>query len=145
MAQDEETLRKLVLELRYFEGTAEVIQTRIGYINAAITELQVSNETISGLKSEEKGAQILVPIGGGSYIMTRIEDTSKIIVGIGSNVSTEKDTASAQEDIGTRILELEKIGASLQKQLDEVATQINKTQNQIQDFTRRQSEGRANV
>jgi prefoldin alpha subunit len=145
MPQDEETLRRLVLELQILEGTADTLQTRLNFVNAAITELQMANETIEGLKKEEVGTLILVPIGGGSYAKARIDDTKNLIVGIGADVSTEKDVNSAQEDVGTRILELEKARTALQKQLNEVAIQGGRLQNQIRAMTEQQSEGKENV
>lgn len=145
MSQDEETLRRLVLELQILEGTADTLQTRLNFVNAAITELQMANETIEGLKEEEVGTLILVPIGGGSYAKARIDDTKNLIVGIGADVSTEKDVNSAQEDVGTRILELEKARIAIQKQLNEVAIQGGRLQNQIRAMTEQQSEGKENV
>lgn len=145
MSQDEETLRRLVLELQILEGTADTLQTRLNFVNAAITELQMANETIEGLKEEEVGTLILVPIGGGSYAKARIDDTKNLIVGIGADVSTEKDVNSAQEDVGTRILELEKARTAVQKQLNEVAIQGGRLQNQIRAMTEQQSEGKENV
>ena len=145
MPQDEETLRRLVLELQILEGTADTLQTRLNFVNAAITELQMANETIEGLKKEEVGTLILVPIGGGSYAKARIDDTKNLIVGIGADVSTEKDVNSAQEDVGTRILELEKARTAVQKQLNEVAIQGGRLQNQIRAMTEQQSEGKENV
>jgi len=145
MSQDEETLRRLVLELQILEGTADTLQTRLNFVNAAITELQMANETIEGLKNEEVGTLILVPIGGGSYAKARIDDTKNLIVGIGADVSTEKDVNSAQEDVGTRILELEKARTAVQKQLNEVVIQGGRLQNQIRAMTEQQSEGKENV
>ena len=145
MSQDEEALRRLVLELQILEGTADTLQTRLNFVNAAITELQMANETIEGLKKEEVGALILMPIGGGSYVKARIDDTKNLIVGIGADVSTEKDANSAQEDVGTRILELEKARTAVQKQLNDVATQMGRLQNQIRVMTEQQSEGKENV
>jgi prefoldin alpha subunit len=145
MSQDDEKLRRMVFELRVLEETVHTFQTRISFINAAIRELQIANETINGIKNEEKGSHILVPIGGGSYINAQIIDTNNLIVGIGANVSTVKNIASAQGDIGTRILELEKTRNAIQKQLEDVNAQIRRTQNQLRITARQQNEGKLNV
>ncbi|UCH02232.1 MAG: prefoldin subunit alpha [Candidatus Bathyarchaeota archaeon] len=145
MSQDDEKLRRMVFELRVLEETVNTLQTRIGFINAAIRELQIANETINGIKNEDKGSHILVPIGGGSYINAQITDTKNLLVGIGANVSTVKNIASAQEDIGTRILELEKTKNAVQKQLEDVNVQIRRTQNQLRIMARQQNEGNMNV
>ena len=142
MSQNEELLRRLVLELQILEGTANMLQTRISYINAAMTEMQIASETLNGLKGEQAGVEVLVPIGGGSYVKAKLEDTSRVVVGIGATVSTERDASSAQEEIGARLLELEKARSAAQKQLEDVAAQINRTQNQVKAMTGQQSEGK---
>ncbi len=145
MSQSEETLRRLVLELQMLEGTADTLQTRLNFVSAAITELQMANETIEGLKKEEVGAPILMPIGGGSYLKARLDDTKNLIVGIGADVSTEKDVDSAQQDVGTRILEFEKARTAIQQQLSEVSLQMTRLQNQIRAMSEQQSEGKDDV
>ena len=75
----------------------------------------------------------------------RIEDTKNLIVSIGADVSTEKSVNSAQEDVETRILELDKVRTSVQKQINEVSTRISGLQNQIKTMTTEKREGRDNV
>lgn len=145
MSEDEETIRRLVMELQILQGTGESIQTRIGLTNAAIKELQIATYTIEGLKNERKGSSLLVPIGGGSYVKAKVEDSERLIVGIGANIATEKSIDDGQKGFQTRVLQLEKVGNSLQQQLEEIVTRITKTRNQLQILSERSREGKRNV
>jgi len=145
MSEDEETIRRLVVELQILQGTAESLQSRIGLTNAAINELQIATDTIEGLKKEREGSSLLVPIGGGSYVKAKVEDSERLIVGIGANVATEKSVDEAQEGFQTRRLRLEEVGNTVQQQLEEIVTGITKTRNQLQTLSERSREGTRNV
>ena len=41
--------------------------------NSAINEIRVSSMTLDGLEKEKKGAQLFVPVGGGSYVKAKLE------------------------------------------------------------------------
>ena len=49
MSSEEETFRRLVVELRILEGTADALQSRINLVNAALTELTIAGMTLEGL------------------------------------------------------------------------------------------------
>ncbi len=51
-ADDE--LRRLSVEMRYLEQTAEALQQRIGMVNAAITDLTYANATLDGIEKRER-------------------------------------------------------------------------------------------
>ncbi|MEM3609085.1 MAG: prefoldin subunit alpha, partial [Candidatus Bathyarchaeia archaeon] len=87
---EEEELRRLSVELRFLEQTAEAIQSRINMVNAAITDLTYASMTLEGLEKEKENSEILVPIGGNSYIKAKLENPDKIIVGMGAGISVEK-------------------------------------------------------
>jgi prefoldin alpha subunit len=121
----EEELRKLSVEMRYLEQTAETLQQRISMVNAAITDLTYANMTLDGIEKEKENAELLVPIGGNSYVKAKITDTNKIIVGIGAGVSVEKTLQEAKIALKERLDELEKTMNSAQQQFSQVAERIN--------------------
>jgi prefoldin alpha subunit len=145
MAVNEDVLRRLVMDLQILQETADTIQSRIGLTNAAINELQIAYNTLEGIKKEKNGSSLLMPIGGGSYIKSKLEDSKKLIVGIGANVAVEKSIGEAQEAYQTRLLRLEKARDSLQNQLEEIVTKITNTRTQFQTLSEQLQEGKRNV
>jgi prefoldin alpha subunit len=124
-AKTEEELRRLSVEMRYLEQTADTLQQRIGMVNAALTDLTYANLTLDGLEKEKENAELLVPIGGNSYVKAKISDTNKVIVGVGAGVSVEKTLQEAKTMLKERLDELEKTMNSAQQQFGQVAERIN--------------------
>ena len=123
-SKNEEELRRLGVELRFFEQTAEAIQSRISMVNAIITDLTMASMALEGLEKEKENSELLVPIGGSSYIKTRLENPDRIIVGMGAGVSVEKTLQEAKEIVKKRLESLEKTRISLQQQFAQVAEKI---------------------
>ena len=132
--QAEEELRRLSVEMRYLEQTADVLQQRIGMVNAAITDLTYANMTLDGLEKEKENAELLVPIGGSSYVKVKLADTNKVIVGMGAGVSIEKTLAEAKATLKERLDELEKTMNSAQQQFTQVAERINAGRGRLENL-----------
>jgi len=124
-SKTEETLRKLSVEMRFLEQTAEAIQSRINMINAVITDLTYANMTLEGLEREKENSELMVPIGGNSYIKARLANPNQVIVGMGAGISVEKTLQEAKDIIKNRLENLEKSKANLQQQLAQVAEKMN--------------------
>ena len=140
----EEEFRKLTVELRLLEQTAEALQSRISMVNAVITDLTYANRTLEGLE-KEKNPELFVPIGGSSYINAKLEDRDKVIVGMGAGVSVEKTWREAKEIIQKRLEDLEKTRASLQRQFAGVAGKVDEDRNMLEalatELRKRQASG----
>ena len=121
----EEELRRLSVEMRYFEQTAEAIQSRINMVNAVIADLTYANMALEGLEEEKENSELLVPIGSNSYIKAKLENPDKVIVGVGAGVSVEKTLQEAKGIVKNRQENLEKTRVSLQQQLAQVAEKIS--------------------
>jgi prefoldin alpha subunit len=124
-SSQEEELRRLSVEMRYLEQTAETLQQRISMINAALTDLTYANATLEGIEQEKENAEMLVPIGGSSYVQVKLANPDKVIVGLGAGVSVEKSLTDAKATIKERLDELEKTLQSAQTQFTQVAERIN--------------------
>jgi prefoldin alpha subunit len=111
--------------MRYLEQTAEALQQRISMVNAAITDLTYANATLDGIEKEKENAEMLVPIGGSSYVKVKLADSNKIIVGMGAGVSVEKTLTEAKVTLKERLDDLEKTMNSAQQQFSQIAERIN--------------------
>jgi prefoldin alpha subunit len=131
-SKSEEEFRKLTVELRFLEQTAETIQSRLNMINAVITDLTYSSMTLEDLGKEKEDAELLVPIGGSSYVKARLGNTDKLIVGIGAGVSVEKALPEAKEVVKKRLEDLDKARMSLQQQFSQVVDKINEDRAKIE-------------
>ncbi|MCW3984332.1 MAG: prefoldin subunit alpha [Candidatus Bathyarchaeota archaeon] len=133
-APAEEELRRLSVEMRYLEQTAEVLQQRINMVNTAIADLTYANATLDGIEKEKENTEMLVPIGGSSYVKVKLADPNKVIVGLGAGVSIEKTLAEAKATLKERLDELEKTMTSAQQQFSQVAERINSGRGRLESL-----------
>jgi len=134
-SKTEEELRKLSVELRFLEQTAEALQSRVNMVNAVITDLTYANMSLEGLEKEKENSELYVPIGGSSYIKAKLESRDKVIVGMGAGVSVEKTLQEAKEIIKKRLEGLEKTRDSLHQQFAQVAGRINEDRDRLEELT----------
>jgi prefoldin alpha subunit len=122
--EQEKQLRRLVTEIRMMEGTVQVLEQRLQLLNASAAELRLAQGSLGELKGVEPQNPLLVPVGGGVFMNAQLGDISKVIVGIGADVSVEMGYDKAVEDIGGRLQETEKAQASVQEQLGQIYAQL---------------------
>lgn len=130
-SEKEEQLRRLIVELRLMQGSAETLQQRLDLLRTAIRDLWVAESSLRAMKEMEEGTPILVPTGGGTFINARLENLSRVIVGVGADVSVEMDLDGALEDVSARLAEMEKAGQSVQQQLEQILVQMQVHQDGI--------------
>jgi prefoldin alpha subunit len=141
-SRDEEELRRLSVEMRYLEQTAETLQQRMSMINAALTDLTYANATLDGIETEKENAELLVPIGGSSYMKVKLASPDKVIVGLGAGISVEKTLTEAKTTLKERLEDLEKTMNSVQQQFSQVAERINSGRNRLESLLATVREGK---
>jgi prefoldin alpha subunit len=142
ISKEEEELRKLSVEMRFFEQTAETLQQRISMMNAAMTDLTYASMTLEGIEKENEDAELLVPIGGSSYVKAKLANPDKVVVGLGSGVSVEKTLQEAKAIVKERLDELQKTMVSAQQQFAQVADRINADRDRLESLLAKVREGK---
>ncbi len=133
-ANAEEELRRLSVEMRYLEQTADALQQRIGMVNAALTDINYANMTLEGIEKEKENSEMLIPIGGSSYVKVKLADSNKVIIGLGAGVSVEKTLEEAKVTLKERLDELEKTMHAAQQQFSQVAERINSGRGRLENM-----------
>ena len=134
---EEELVRQLATEIRILEGSIGTLQSRLDIVRAAISEVTLAHNTLDGLKSMQDGDSTLVPVGGGSYVMMKLTDSKKLIMGIGAGVAMEKNVDSSVEELKGRLQELDKARTAIQQQLEQTATRYQQDRDALEELLRR--------
>lgn len=142
VSKEEEELRKLSIELRFLEQTAETLQQRISMLNAAMTDLTYASTALENIGKEKENAELLIPIGGSSYIQTKLASSDKVIVGMGAGVSIEKTLPEAKSILKERLEEMAKNMRSAQQQFAQIAERINVGRNRLETLITAAREGK---
>jgi len=141
-SKSEEEFRKLNVELRLLEQTAEALQSRANMINSALADLAYAQMTLEGLEREDEKSELLVPIGGTSYVRAKLDNPDRVIVGMGAGVSVEKTRQEAKEIIKKRQQDLDKARTSVQQQFAQVAERISQDRERIEALVAAAREGK---
>lgn len=141
-SKSEEEFRKLTVELRFLEQTAEAIQSRLNMINAVTTDLTYASMALEELGKEKENAELLVPVGGSSYVKARLGNADKLIMGIGAGVSVEKTLPEAKDIVKKRLEDLAKAKLSLQQQFGQVVDKINEDRAKLEKQVAEMQEGK---
>jgi prefoldin alpha subunit len=126
--EKEKQLRRLVTEMRMMEGSVDVLNQRLQLLSSSISELRLAQGSLRDLKGIESGNPLLVPVGGGVFMDAQLGDISKVVVGVGANVSVEMEYEKAIEDIGERLQEMEQAQGAVQQQLGQILAQLESHQ-----------------
>ena len=136
MTKDEELSKYMTLIEQYKEQMSS-LETQSSYMQAAIADYTKAKMTIEQLSKTSKGEEILLPIGGSTYIKASTIDSSQVLFDIGAGVVTEKSTEDTIKNIDKRIEDLEKTHERLveiMQNLQNEATEISqKAQNLISE------------
>ncbi len=107
MSKDEELTKCLTLIEQYKEQINSM-EMQSSYLQAIINEYNKVKLTLEQIIKIDKGSEVLLPLGGSTYIEANVNNPSKVLFDIGAGVVTEKTSIDAISKIDERIQELQK-------------------------------------
>jgi len=127
MTKDEELSRYMILIENYKEQLNS-LDMQYSYLQAAIADYNKAKVTLEQLSKTDDGTEVLLPIGGSTFVSATAKSTSKVLFDIGGGVVTEKTSEDAIKKIDKRIESLQQTQeklSSMAQQLQAEATQIS--------------------
>ncbi len=118
---DRQKLEQMVNEINMYQGQLDILNQQIETVKASLSELTSAEETLNSIEGKE-GTETFVPIGAGSFIITELKNTDKVIMGLGAGAAAKKSVEEAKETISSQKKELEelmnKMSGDIQKLTD---------------------------
>jgi prefoldin alpha subunit len=137
----DEEMRQLLVEIRLLEGSARVLSSRLDIVTGALAETQTAKQTLEGTKGSGKGSQMLIPIGSGSFVKAKLEDTERIIIGVGAGVCLEKTIDESIKDLNLRAGDLDKARINVTQQLNQIINTTEDYRAHLEELARKKGGG----
>src|SRR3989338_5230553 len=103
----------------------ENIDARIRSVQNALFEINAAISALKEFKELKSETEILVPIGSGTHISTKISPAQKIKMGLAGNVVLDVSAEKAIADLGKRKEDTEKYLIALRNDAANIASNIS--------------------
>ena len=85
MAEREDEVQSLLLEAEETRARLEMVTRQVELLTALRDDKRRAHETLEGVKTAKVGAEILVPVGGNTFVTATVKDTAAVLKGVGAS------------------------------------------------------------
>jgi len=131
MTNEEELSRYMVL-IEQCKEQINSLEQQSSYIQAAILDYNKAKITLENIHSSKNDSDILVPIGGNTFIHAKTTDISKVLFNVGAGIITEKKPTDVIKKIDEKIEELQKSQERVVALIQNIENQANEASEKAQ-------------
>jgi prefoldin alpha subunit len=128
----QQQLQDMAARHQQYQYQGEAIAQQLNMVKLTIKDVETALTTITSLKDETAGKDILVPIGFSSFVNATLTSPDKVVIGIGAGVSVEKKTDDAKAFLEKRKDELNKYYEQLNNALGKLAGEMQNIEKVLQ-------------
>ncbi len=144
-SNSDEDVRELLAEIRLLEGSARILQSRIDVLSAALSETLTAIQTLEGAKGKPEGTDLLLPIGSGSFIKSKISSPDVIMISVGAGVIVEKTVDDSIKDLRLRSSDLERARVNVTQQLVQIIGQAEDYRVRLNELVQKRGGGAVEI
>lgn len=130
----EEEVSKYMMLIEQYKEQLNSLETQFSYLQAAIDDYTKARMTLEQLSKTDEGTDILLPIGGSTFIDATTKNPSKVLFDIGSGVVIEKTSDDAIKKIDKRVEKLQQTQEKLSSMAQQLQTEASEASNKAQEL-----------
>lgn len=128
MNVEDNELRQAIALMENYKERVEALSRQVQVLRVSLDEVNMAAEALKAFRDAKEGDEILVPVGASTFIPVKVTANRSAVVGIGSNISVEKDVADSVEY-------MEANGAEISEALKKSVDALNEVQTALSSIT----------
>jgi len=128
---DQRELMTLQHYMKEYGQQAEIFVGQMEMLENGRMEALAAIETLEAMLSADNGV-VLLQIGGGASVRSKVLDPDKILLSIGAEVVVERSNKEAIEFLKERIMEMEASQKKVAETLDRLRSQMNEINKRLE-------------
>jgi len=128
---EKEDFEKNMMQLNAFGSKLQEIEQQLQIISKHISELQLTSLALEELGETKENTEMLAPIGQNIFVKSKIQETKKVMVDLGSKVFAEKTLEEAKIILDNKIEEFSQIKDQISEQAQAILNAIDQIENKV--------------
>jgi prefoldin alpha subunit len=135
----EEDITKNLTMIEYYKQQLESIDAQLQYLSTVLAEYQRAKVTVEQLHAADSNTDVLIPLGGGTFVNGSVKDTSNVLIGVGACLVVEKSVDDALKKLDERIKKIQdnqekivSIGQRIQSDAEDLSQKTQKMMEEAQ-------------
>ncbi len=128
----EEQVREDLMRLDLYRNQLSQMLQQHQMIQASRADHLRARESLEGLERTGPSPELLVPVGGDTFLRGTPKESERVLVGIGSGVVVELDRPRASEILAERLGRLDQAGQELETQMRALEERITALSNRLE-------------
>lgn len=128
MNVDDTELRQAIALMESYKQRVEALTQQVQVLRVSLDEVNMAATALKSFQDAKEGDEILVPVGASTYIPVKVTGNRNAIVGIGSNISVEKNVSDSIDYMNAN-------GAEISEALKKSVDALNEVQNALANVT----------
>lgn len=128
-------LQQKVMLYQFLKSKAELLYAQLQDAGNKILELGVAINAIDETKKLKSGEDILVPMGAGCFMHAKTDKVGEILVSLGSDVISKKNSDDVKNILKSRLKEFEDAQKELSAQFQALSTQLQALEPEVAELS----------
>jgi prefoldin alpha subunit len=129
---DEQNFQQKYMQYNLYKQQAQGLLKEISLLNQTMQNLTIAQEVLTNLNGAKKDSEILVPVGGNTFVKAKIADEKNVLSGVGADVILKKPIPEALKTITEQLENLKKTGEELGTKMKEIEDNMRDLEPEIQ-------------
>ena len=142
LPRTEQELQEELIRLDAYRGQLNAMIQQHQYLTGSRADHLRARESLEGFERSGDGAELLIPLGGETFVRGQPVGSARVLLGIGSGLVVEMDRPKAAEILADRIGRIEEATKELETQMGNLDERINLLSERLDQVTRDGSAGR---
>ena len=134
MSGSEADLRRGLAVLDQYREQLESLAQQQEIVRVSLEEHMRARETLVRYQEAGKGAEVLVPVGANAFLVAEVKDSSRALMGIGSDLIVFDDIPKQVERLDARIKSISEAVAAIGQRLSELQQRAESQSASVQNL-----------
>ncbi|MBN1109460.1 MAG: prefoldin subunit alpha [Methanomassiliicoccales archaeon] len=103
---NEQEIRQAMAALEAYKAQLEAMNEQGQLLQMSLEDHSRAKDALEAVARGQPGDEVLMPVGGSSYVYATVSHNDRVLVGVGTGVSMEKPIGDAMTTLDARINEL---------------------------------------
>ena len=137
----EQQVQEDLMRLEAYRNQLNALIQQYQILSSSRTEHVRARESLEGIDRSDPNAELLLPLGGETFVRGAVARDAPVLIGIGSGIVVEMDRAKVTELLAQRLVRIEQAVRDIEGQMSSLDERIQLLSRRLDDIARAQSAG----